>query len=409
LANPGYTEDQLQEAADAFAEHGRQYLAAAALGLKPNTYSSRLKAAAARGYVSRTPAPMPGFVITEHNVRTNAVGAVLQESTRQKPEPGPAFRVPKHQKIKGISNLSNGDGKTILRWEKTTEDDIDPVVVAEDIRKSFEIWRPKSPTILAPRDAYNDLLSNYITLDWHIGAFAWSKETEGPDWDLSIARKVLGGGLREIVEQTPKSGHAVVMGLGDLLHSDTFRNQTERSGNVLDVDSRYPKCLATCIDLLCDFVELVATKHSKVEVSLKEGNHDRASTVGMRYALLGGFRKSKHITIDDSPSPFYWKRFGVNLLGGTHGDRAKLPDFPMIMANRRREDWGETTTRHFHSGHIHHDHCKEIGGVKVYAHRAPVAQDAFHSAEGYLSGRSLNAYNYHLERGGRGHTEVEIR
>jgi hypothetical protein len=120
-------------------------------------------------------------------------------------------------------------------------------------------------------------------------------------------------------------------------------------------------------------------------------------------------RNSKSVAVDTSPNPFYWRRFGVNLIGGTHGDKAKLPDFPMIMANVRREDWSATFTRHFHTGHIHHDSEKEIGGVHVYSHRAPVAQDAFHASYGFLSGRSMKSYTYHVEKGSRGHAEVEIR
>jgi hypothetical protein len=46
--------------------------------------------------------------------------------------------------------------------------------------------------------------------------------------------------------------------------------------------------------------------------------------------------------------------------------------------------------------------------VIVYSHRAPVAQDAFHAAHGYLSGRSIKSFTYHVEKGARGHSEVEI-
>ncbi|MBN7755504.1 hypothetical protein JYP46_01590 [Nitratireductor aquimarinus] len=96
------------------------------------------------------------------------------------------------------------------------------------------------------------------------------------------------------------------------------------------------------------------------------------------------------------------------MIGGTHGDKAKIPDLPMIMANRRKEDWAATSTRHFHSGHIHHDTLREVGGVSVFSHRAPVAQDAYHASHGYLSGRSIKSYTYHIEKGARGHSEVEL-
>jgi hypothetical protein len=226
---------------------------------------------------------------------------------------------------------------------------------------------------------------------------------------LSIARRVILESVVDLIEQTPPAAHAVVLGLGDLLHADNATNMTERSGNILDVDTRYSKTLDTVVDLVVESSELIAAKHDNVEIVLKPGNHDRNSTVGMRQALRMYYRQTDRVEVDTSPNPFYWKRFGANLLGGTHGDQAKIPEMPLIMANIRRQDWADTTTRHFHSGHIHHDTLKEIGGVHVYSHRAPVAQDAFHAARGFLSGRSMRAFNYHLDRGSRGSAEVEIR
>jgi hypothetical protein len=254
-----------------------------------------------------------------------------------------------------------------------------------------------------------DRLTVYIFCDWHVGLFAYGKETGGPDWDLSIAKRVLLQSVADLVEQTPKSKHAVMLGLGDILHADNARNMTERSGNILDVDTRYAKTLSTASDLLVEAGEMVAAKHDAVEITLKPGNHDPNSTIGLQQALRMYWRNSARVAVDDSPNPFWWKRFGVNLIGAAHGDGAKIPEMPLIMANMRRQDWADTFTRHFHTGHIHHDTVKEIGGVHVWSHRAPVAQDAYHAARGYLSGRSMRACNYDIDRGTTGTSEVEIR
>ena len=305
-------------------------------------------------------------------------------------------------------DVAIADGRIVQQWVKTKEGERSPEETAEIVKKAFEAWEPAAPAII-PAEGDDERLTVYILADWHVGLFAYGKETGGPDWDLSIAKRVLYETMQEVVDQAPKSAHALMLGLGDLLHADDARNQTARSHNVLDVDTRYSKCLETVCDLIVGVTEMVALKHSHVEATFKPGNHDTNSTVGITQALRMFFRNSAHVEVDTSPDPFYWRRFGVNLIGGTHGDKAKIPDLPLIMANRRKEDWAASSTRHFHTGHIHHDRVRETGGVHVFAHRAPVAQDAFHAGMGYLSGRSMRAYAYHAEKGAKGHSEVEIK
>jgi len=212
----------------------------------------------------------------------------------------------------------------------------------------------------------------------------------------------------ELIEAAPPSKYAIVLGLGDLLHQDGTLPITTRSRSILDSDTRYPKIHDTLCDMMAETTERIAQKHHNVEISIGPGNHDDAATVGIRSSLRMYWRNDDRIMVDTSPNPFYFKRFGVNLIGGVHGDKTKPSQLPLLMANRCKEDWALTTTRHFHTGHIHHDTLKEDGGVHVYSHRAPVAQDAYHAHHGYLSGRSMRAYIYHKTKGARGNIEIEM-
>lgn len=396
------TEEQLQEAADALTAHGSQVKAAAALGLSRPTFQHRLRAAALRGLTSTAPV-MPGFEITK--VTNTPNGDYIQ----QKPERGDEFEIPAGHVVKGVSALVGPDGRVTQQWVKTREEGPSLEDKIAVIEKAFENFKPSSPYVARAKDCDKDRLTAYVFCDWHLGLFAHGKETGGPDWDLSIAKRVLTETVAEVIDQSPRSGQAVLLGLGDLLHADNSRNMTERSGNVLDVDTRYSKVLETCCDIMAEASERIALRHASVELTFKPGNHDPESTVGIRQALRMYHRKSKSVTVDTSPNPFYWKRFGVNLIGGTHGDKAKPKDLPLIMANIRAKDWSEVKTRHIHTGHIHHDTEIEEGGVHVFSHRAPVAQDAYHASHGFLSGRSMKSYTYHVEKGSRGRAEVEIR
>ncbi|MER9652486.1 helix-turn-helix domain-containing protein [Mesorhizobium sp. M0152] len=385
--------------------------AATELGINRSTLQATLRRASERGLdgtIAGNVVP-EGFIVQSHSITRDADGLIERTSVKTRADKGEKFVKPSDQLLKGLSVLTDGEDRILLKWHKTDRDLKDTIDKAEIIRKAFEDFVPSAPFIIRPQRSLSERLSVYIFCDWHVGLFAHGRETGGPDWDLSIAKRVLLQSVADLIEQTPKSKQAVILGIGDLLHADNARNMTERSGNILDVDTRYSKTLSTTADLLVEASEMVAVKHELIELVLKPGNHDPNSTVGLVQALRMYWRNEDRVEVDDSPSPFWWKRFGVNLLGAAHGDGAKIPDMPLIMANVRRGDWADTYTRHFHTGHIHHDTVKEVGGVHVWSHRAPVAQDAYHASKGFLSGRSMRACNYDFERGTTGTSEVEIR
>ncbi|MAY64017.1 MAG: hypothetical protein CML29_17580 [Rhizobiales bacterium] len=410
MPTPRLTNEEILRRVEIWRDHGEEFTAAAkALG-KPDTFIRRaVLEADRRGLLDpRDPRVPDGTHIKRRTIQTDAKGNETGRSTVIGPAAGADFKMPKGHALGRMTAQANADGEIERVWYKTGRQAADPDQVARLVRKAFNRFRPAAPVLPVP-DCDADRLTVYIFTDWHVGLYAWGAETGGRDWDLTIARRVLAETIAELVSQTPPSGRALVLCLGDLLHADNAKNMTERSGNVLDVDTRHAKCLPTVTDLLTEACELIRARHARVDVVIKPGNHDAASTVGIREGLRLFYRNEANVTVDTSPDPFHWHRFGVNLIGGVHGDQARMPDLPLIMANIRRQDWADTTTRHFHTGHIHHDTLRETGGVHVYSHRAPVAQDAYHAAHGYLSGRSMRAYTYHAERGFRSTTEVEIQ
>lgn len=408
MPTPPLAKETALEAAEAFLKHGSKREAARALGIPEGTFYNRLGVAERMGLTGRTPPAPEGFEVKAISETTDPDGNVKSRSIKYQHESGGDFEPPEGHRVKGVSVLTDADGQIRAKWTKTAEIKDDPARVAEIIKKAFADFKPFAPAIIRAKDHDQDRLTAYICCDWHIGMFAYGKETGGPDWDLSIARKVLVEAFSELVEQSPLSHSAVVLGLGDLMHADNPRNQTPTSGNVMDVDTRYSKCLPATCDVMAEAVEMVRQKHKQVDVSILEGNHDISSTVGIRSALRMFYRNDDRVNVSDSPNPFYWRRFGVNLIGAAHGHNTKPADLPLIMANVRAKDWAETVSRHAHTGHIHHDSLKEMGGVRVYSHRAPIPQDAYHAAKGYLSGRSMRSFTYHRKRGARGSNEVEI-
>lgn len=410
MATKPITDEQLLERAEAHIRHnGSTGAAARELDLTESTVRRSVRLAAERGLMPGQIPAQPGFEIRTHSIQVDKDEQIKSQSFKYGKAIGDQFEIPEGQAEKGRSALVDADGRVVQQWIKTNAGQKTPEQTAEDFEKAFASFVPLAPSIVSPVNSDADRLTVYILADWHLGLYAHGEETGGPDWDLKIARRVLTETMLEVIETSPPSGKAIVLGLGDLIHSDNSRNTTERSGNALDVDTRYSKVLNTICDLTAEITEQIAAKHNQVDVVIKPGNHDEHSTVGLRQALRMYWRETDRVMVDTSPSPFYFHRFGVNLIGGVHGDKAKPKDLPLIMANKRAADWPASTTRHFHSGHIHHDTLNETGGVHVYTHRAPVAQDFYHAAQGYLSGRSMRSFTYHKGKGFRLMTEVEIQ
>jgi hypothetical protein len=405
MAASPLADELAQEAANLYKEHGSTSAAARALGLPVETMRNRVRVAAQRGMLLEVKPAMPGFRISQ--VTSDPEGKPV--SVQQKPEPGEQFEMPKGHVLKGLSSLLDAEGNTVLEWRKTKIGEFDPLALAESLKEAFKDYEPAAPVAPTFEAGNDDLLTVFPANDWHIGMFAWGKEV-GENWDLKIAERVIGASVEETIARSPVSGHAIVLGGGDLLHADNKENQTARSGHVLDVDGRYPKVVDAATRLMVRTVDAALRRNSHVTVRILPGNHDEHTAVAIAYFLLAWYRNEPRVTVDVDPSLFFWFRFGAVLLGATHGHTVKIKDMPGIMAHRRAEDWGATKFRYVHGFHLHHSAkvATEGNGVICEIHQAPIPQDAWHYGAGFLSGRSLQTITYHREYGEIGRVRTAI-
>lgn len=384
--------EQLRQALELVAEHGSVHNAAVQSGIKYSTLQHTYvaaKQAAERGEFGTDPV-IPGFRISQVTNTPNG------DFVQQRPQRGPEFDIPAGHVLKGVSALVDQDGRTIQKWIKTRAGDIDPDLLIGLFKDAFADLGSRAPAISAPRKADRNILTVFPLIDWHVGLMAWAKET-GEDWDLKIARRTIMDKMRQLIEATPPSGEAIVLGIGDLLHWDGFVQETPASRHPLDGDGRYPKVLDAAADMVEETIELVAARHQKVLVRILRGNHDPVSAVAVAAVLARVFRGHKRITIDNDHGYQWWLRRGKVFLGASHGDKAKMRDMPMLMAADRPEDWAASTYRKVFTGHIHHESRIEEGGVIVESMRSPVAKDAYHSFNKWRAGRSVYSQQFDLD------------
>ncbi len=315
------------------------------------------------------------------------------------PEHDMTHAVPDGYKVKGVSTLYREDGTVAAQWVKSREDaerqrELVEAVVA-DLAKPI---RGASLRVAQPKRTDASVACAYVLGDPHIGAYAWGDEC-GEDFDTAIASRDLVTASRIAVGEAPPAQTGYLISVGDTLHADDRSNATPGHKNALDVDTRYQRVIRIAVETLRQSVDLMLRKHKRVKVFMVPGNHDPDSSGWLALTLAAYYHADKRVEVEQSPNPYLYERFGKNLIGLTHGDKAKMADLPEIMAADRPEDWGATLYRMWWTGHIHHERVQERRGCIVESFNTLAAADAWNHAQGFRSRRQTQRIDLSAEFG----------
>ena len=250
--------------------------------------------------------------------------------------------------------------------------------------------KPLTKPVKAPKA--DGLWQVLVISDTHFGAYSWSKTTGGSDYDLDLAEQLVGKAGAELVAvgDAHKPTRRTIAFLGDLFHYDT-PSGTTTGGTPLERDGRLQKMIQVGCDSLLRIVERSAAS-APTDVVIVNGNHDEVLTWAFQRILVERFRGSKAVTIKPDFLSRQYLTHGRNLLGFTHGHKAKRK-LPQIMALEQREAWSRSTYREWHTGHLHHqaaEHNKPLDtldGVIVRTAPTICPPDDWHSANGFLGAR----------------------
>jgi len=308
--------------------------------------------------------------------------------------------------VKGTSTLYDEDGNVKIQWVKTQTNGHSPEEIADAFNESLADFT--ACPVTAPKEVDTDILATYVYGDPHIGMLAHRDET-GEDFDLKIATRDLQRATKMLVDRSPSAETALILQLGDFFHSDTPQNRTTRSGNVLDVDGRWFKVLNVGIDLMIELIISALAKHKNVVVKNIVGNHDDTSSVMLSVAISKYFRNEPRVTVDTSPAKFWYYQFGKVLIGSTHGDTCKPDKLPQIMAADRPREWGDAEFRYWYTGHIHNKQAIEFAGCTWESFRTLAGKDAWHSGQGYRSGRDMSCIILHKDFGEVGRNTASLK
>jgi hypothetical protein len=144
--------------------------------------------------------------------------------------------------VKGVSTYYDADGNVKGQWVKTKADEQHKLAMLLDAMSHLaDAWQGAADPVPRPGKTDDELLCVYPMGDPHVGMFAWAEETGGDDFDLKIAEENMVTAVDTLVAGAPPASRALIIDLGDFFHGDNSENRTARSGNSLDIDTRWAK------------------------------------------------------------------------------------------------------------------------------------------------------------------------
>ena len=298
--------------------------------------------------------------------------------------------------------LKNADGKgeqhTNRKYSVTlTVKPLGGRLTSDQIMDVFKALPPVK--LESIRHEAGDFMLELPIMDFHLGKLAWREET-GADYDLKIAEKLWRETVHSLLSKAQLAGRPeyILFPIGqDFFHFDT-PTTTTTAGTQLDSDTRWQKMFNTGVALLIWAVEQCRML-APVKVLWIPGNHDTVLSYAATVGLAQRYTETEDVTVDLSPQPRKYVRYGLNLIGFAHGvEEGKRIDG--LMQVEAAQDWGRTTWREYHLGHLHTEKTVEKNGIEFRRISSITAPDAWHNENGFIgSTRRAQAFIWDKNKG----------
>lgn len=298
-------------------------------------------------------------------------------------------------------------------WLKTKEASIfirnnKGIITFDEMREKFiEEMKSYSPVYKTiKRDKIKESHLQVIDpADVHVNKLAISQET-GDIYNPDIARKR----VLEAVEGLLSKGQGykldkILFIVGnDVLHTDNLLNTTTK-GTPQDTSTKWYEAFQIAKAMYIEAIEILMTV-ADVHVVHNPSNHDFLTGYFLADSLSSWFRQSENVSFDTRHRHRKYFQYGTNLIGTSHGDKFKMADAPLLMANEAPKMWADTVYRYFYLHHIHHKQVnkffagKDYPGVTVEHLRSPSGTDAYHYEHGYCHNKkAIESYIHSKNEG----------
>jgi hypothetical protein len=270
--------------------------------------------------------------------------------------------------------------------------------IRESILKDIDAHTPKYEILKRERLEESHLLV-IDPADVHIGKLCDAFET-GETYNNQIAVQRVLEGVQGILDKSKGFNIDKILFIGgnDILHIDTPR-RTTTAGTPQDTDGMWYSNFLIAKQLYVEILERLLAV-ADVHFTFNPSNHDYVHGFFLADVIRTWFKDCKQITFDCSISHRKAFRYGLNLVGTTHGDGAKNQDLPLLMATEFPMDWSLTKHRYVYTHHVHHKFSKDYIGVTVESLRSPSGADSWHHVKGFQHApKAIEGFLHHKING----------
>lgn len=291
-----------------------------------------------------------------------------------------------------------------LRRKKNTID-------TETLRKELlETLRTESKYV--PRNKYKSGGRSCMEInifDLHLGKFAWSPES-GENYDNKIARARFFDALEYFVNMAHMFEiEEFIFPVGnDFFNSDKdYPFPSTTAGTPQESDLRWQKSFKIGREMIIQAINFLSAI-ARVKVVVIPGNHDFQKMFYLGDVLEAYYEKNENVTVDNSPKSRKYIKYGVNLIGFTHGRPSDVPEsrLLLLMPQEVPQLWAETKYREWHCGDIHHKKRVSVKseedhhGINIRYMRSLKGTDSWEYQKGYVGSiGGAEAYIWDKEHG----------
>lgn len=309
--------------------------------------------------------------------------------------------------VRFVTNIwgnSNNPNHQIKAWLERKVENIDNR--ESFIKELVEEIKQYSPQVPLLHDNKIKVEKNILLInpsDLHLARLAWAVETGYGNYDIKIAAENLTKAIDILIR---RANGFQIEEIIFILGNDYFNYNTSNpfpqtvNGTPQESDVRQAKMFRIGRRLACQQIERLSL-YAKVKVMVIPGNHDEEIIFGLGEVLEAKYENNPNIIIDNSPILRKYFKYGINLLGFSHGKYEKRVNLPALMANEAK-DWtaAEKQHRYFHTGHRHHEVVEDINGVLVLTAPTAAEVDSYEAKKGYtMSNRAIKAWIYNYDEG----------
>lgn len=276
---------------------------------------------------------------------------------------------------------------------KPKTDKINSDVIREVLREV------ETPKIKEYKYKTSEKMLELPVMDLHLGKHAWGEETGAGNFDIKIAEALYKKTIRDFLSRTDKNYHKILFPVGqDFYHIDD-KGELTTAGTHVDTDGRWQKIYRTGVELLIWTIEHLR-KRAPVEVMYVPGNHDEMLSYCAVVSLFHRYNDTESVLVDLAPTPRKYRKFGLGMVGFSHGKEGRKSRLEKIMQVEQPEMWGATRFREMHLGDQHHEKVWETGGIIFRRIPTITETDAWHNEKAFKGAvRKAQAFVWDKNKG----------